>query len=60
MMKTMNTKLISTLSALALCAGALQVDAQVQIASIFKDNMVLQQQTEAPIWGRALPGTRSP
>lgn len=56
MMKTMNTKLISTLSAFALCAGALHVNAQVQIAPIFKDNMVLQQQTDAPIWGRALPG----
>lgn len=56
MMKTMNTRLISTLSAFALCAGAMHANAQVQIAPIFKDNMVLQQQTDAPIWGRALPG----
>ena len=31
--------------------------AQVRIASIFTDGMVLQQSVEAPVWGKARPGT---
>ncbi|MBC9797155.1 sialate O-acetylesterase [Sinomicrobium weinanense] len=30
--------------------------AEVKLPAIFKDNMVLQQQTEAPVWGKASPG----
>jgi sialate O-acetylesterase len=32
------------------------VNAQVKLPAIFSDNMVLQQQTDAAIWGKALPG----
>ena len=31
-------------------------EAQVKLSPLFSDNMVLQQQTEAPIWGSARPG----
>lgn len=31
-------------------------EAQVKLPPLFSDNMVLQQQTEAPIWGSARPG----
>lgn len=30
--------------------------AQVKLSPLFSDNMVLQQQTEAPVWGMAKPG----
>lgn len=32
------------------------VFAQIRLASIFTDNMVLQQQAKAPVWGWAAPG----
>ena len=36
--------------------GSATLSAQVKIASdIFRDNMVLQQQTQAPIWGESKP-----
>ena len=31
---------------------------QLKVASIFGDNMILQQQTETPVWGKDKPGTR--
>ena len=31
--------------------------AQVRIASVFTDGMILQQSAEAPVWGKATPGT---
>ena len=31
--------------------------AQVQMPPLFTDNMVLQQRTEAPVWGKASPGS---
>lgn len=43
------------LLALALL-GALQSRAQTRLANLFTDNMVLQQQTAAPIWGWDKPG----
>lgn len=33
-------------------------ESELQIASIFGDNMVLQQDTNAPVWGTAVPGTK--
>ena len=33
------------------------ISAQLTLPSIFNDNMVLQQNFEAPIWGWAEPGT---
>jgi sialate O-acetylesterase len=35
---------------------AVSLPAKVTLSEIFSDNMVLQQQAEAPIWGRAEPG----
>lgn len=34
------------------------VDAKVEPASLFSDNMVLQQQTDAAIWGKARPDAK--
>lgn len=34
------------------------VVAQVKLPAIFSDNMVLQQQTAVPVWGKAAPGAR--
>lgn len=47
------------LAAIALLAFALsfgELDAQVSLSPLFTDNMVLQQKTDAPIWGTASPG----
>lgn len=38
------------------CLLTIQVHAQPKLASIFTDNMVLQQQSEVPIWGWDEPG----
>lgn len=46
---------------LALAFGALgfaSATAEVTLPAIFSDNMVLQQQTDAPIWGEAMPGAK--
>ncbi len=34
---------------------ALSTSAKIELPAIFTDNMVLQQQTDAPIWGKATP-----
>ncbi len=34
---------------------ALSISAKIELPAIFTDNMVLQQQTDAPIWGKATP-----
>lgn len=36
-------------------AGNLSLSAQVVLSPIFSDNMVLQQQSDAPVWGKATP-----
>ena len=35
--------------------GSAMLSAQVNLLPIFSDNMVLQQQTQAPIWGKSKP-----
>jgi sialate O-acetylesterase len=35
----------------------LQANAEIKLPAIFGDNMVLQQQTDAAIWGKATPGS---
>ncbi|MDP4276872.1 MAG: sialate O-acetylesterase [Bacteroidota bacterium] len=35
----------------------LTVDAEVSVSPLFSDNMVLQQQSDAPIWGEATPNS---
>lgn len=52
-------KLILGLSVLFLSAAlSCPVSAKVVLPGIFTDNMVLQQQTDAPIWGKASPGKK--
>lgn len=41
---------------LALSAAAIPLGARVSLPFFFCDHMVLQQQTEAPLWGKASPG----
>jgi len=36
---------------------SLQLFSQLSLPAIFTDNMVLQQKTDAPIWGKALPNS---
>ncbi len=40
---------------LFLCLYSLPLSARVVLPSLFTDNMVLQQQTNAPLWGKAQP-----
>ncbi len=42
------------ISIMLLCT--LDMSAKVKLLPIFSDNMVLQQQTDAPLWGEATPG----
>jgi len=48
-------KVTGYLIVLALLLNALTLFAQIETPSFISDNMVLQQQTEAPIWGEAKP-----
>ena len=32
------------------------VDARVELTPLFTDNMVFQQNCQAPVWGKAAPG----
>lgn len=47
------------LAVILLLAGAFgRLDAKVELPPIFADNMVLQRESEAAIWGKAEPGAR--
>lgn len=50
----MNKLKLITLSVLSL--GSMVSMAQVKLSPLFSDNMVLQQQSQAPIWGETKPG----
>ena len=39
-----------------LCLGSVWSYAKPVLSALFSDNMVLQQNTQAPIWGEATPG----
>lgn len=45
---------------LCLCMAcfSLMANAQIKLPALFSDNMVLQQQSSAPVWGKAIPGKR--
>ena len=43
---------------LMLLCAAVMMQAKVTLPPIFADNMVLQQQTDAAIWGKAAPGAK--
>ncbi|MGM9789899.1 MAG: hypothetical protein ACI3Y9_06290 [Candidatus Cryptobacteroides sp.] len=45
-------------SLLAVIAAATTISAKVTLPEIIGDNMVLQQQAEARIWGKATPGCK--
>lgn len=46
------------LSALVLCGLTFMTDAKVSLPAFFADDMVLQQQTDAVVWGTAKPDTK--
>ena len=46
-------KILLTSLVLLLSAGA---RAEVTLCPLFSDNMVFQQNTQAPVWGKAAPG----
>ena len=50
-------KRILTILALTAFAAVSELDARVSLPSVISDNMVLQQQTRAAIWGTAAPGS---
>ena len=39
-----------------LCMGSMAAFAQVKLSPLFSDNMVLQQQSQVPVWGETKPG----
>lgn len=47
-----------TAIAAALVLAASAIEAKVELPSVISDNMVLQQQTEAALWGTARPGSK--
>lgn len=49
----MKNKILALLSVILLSGS---ISAKVELPKIFTDNMVLQQQTDAPIWGKATSG----
>jgi sialate O-acetylesterase len=51
-------KQIITFLAISLILCSTFVSAQVELPAVISDNMVLQQQFEAPIWGWAKPGEK--
>ncbi len=44
--------------ALVLCAAAAPALAEVSVPHVFSDHMVLQQQRDVPVWGKANPGEK--
>lgn len=46
-----------TILALTLCATWLSASAKIELTNIFTDNMVIQSDTEAALWGKATPGS---
>lgn len=51
-------KHLTCIAALAMILSASSASADVSLPKIFGDHMVLQQQTEAPIWGKAEKGEK--
>ncbi|GHT53324.1 9-O-acetylesterase [Bacteroidia bacterium] len=52
-MKTNFSKIL--FASLFLFAGTFSSFARIELPKVFTDNLVLQQQTQAPVWGRATP-----
>ena len=51
-------RITAFLAALFLAAGVLSARESLKVASIFSDHMVLQRETQAPVWGWAQPGAK--
>ncbi len=53
---------MKTIAMFLLCATILiaqeEMKKQIQMPSIFSDNMVIQQETDAAVWGKAVEGTK--
>ena len=52
----MKNYLCKTAFTFLLCLGSVWSYAKPVLSALFSDNMVLQQNTQAPIWGEATPG----
>jgi sialate O-acetylesterase len=52
----MNTKM-KIISVLIICGLSVQSFSQIKLPSVFSDNMVLQQNSEASVWGWGEPGS---
>ena len=52
----MKGKIIIAVSMLFLFLQGLGMRAEIRMSPLFTDNMVLQQKTDAPVWGKAAPG----
>ena len=52
----MKVKILTSALIFAIGAVYSQLYAQVHLSPLFTDNMVLQQKTDAPVWGTAAPG----
>lgn len=49
-------RILSGITLIILISLSFQIKAEIQLPAIFSNNMVLQQQTNAAIWGKASPG----
>lgn len=49
-------RILSVITLIILISLCFQIRAEIQLPAIFSSNMVLQQQTNATIWGKASPG----
>jgi sialate O-acetylesterase len=54
--RVMNTKM-KIISVLIICGISVQSFGQIKLPSIFSDNMILQQNSEATVWGWGDPGS---
>ena len=46
------------LSLMAVLGSISMIQAKVELPPVFADNMILQQQTDAAIWGKSEPGAK--
>ena len=53
----MKSLVYSVIAATGILSGTISARAELKLAAIFGDNMVLQQQMPVPVWGWAAPGT---
>ena len=54
----MNKRITKVIISLCFLSGSVMLPAQVKLLPLFSDNMVLQQQTQAPMWGETKPGKK--